>query len=294
MMSPRRTLPLPLALIAAGALIMSACGGDGDAGSATTVAATEAVTADGFWARTPAQGRMMTAAYGEIRNDTTREVTVASVRADAGPAELHETLTDAAGMMSMRERPEGFVLAPGEVLEFVPGGLHVMLLDLDVPALLAAGEVRLSFEITGWGVLEVSAPLRESTMPEADHDHGDHEHGDDHEHHHGPEGMAGTRLDVEALHRLDDDLHAGIFDEDAQRQVVADALATLAVIEIPDGFDLAQLIAALEALDQALADGEIDEAADWAFVVHDLAHQIEPHHDHDHSHSHSHSHGHNR
>jgi hypothetical protein len=62
--------------------------------------------------------------------------------------------------------------------------------------------------------------------------------------------------------------------------VVADALATLEVMEIPEGFDLEGLVFALKNLDQALIEGDVELGAEWAFVVHDLAHALVPHHSH--------------
>jgi copper(I)-binding protein len=65
-----------------------------------------------------------------------------------GRAELHETTLDD-GMMRMRP-VEALVLRPGEERVLAPGGLHVMLLDLESP--LAVGdsvEVRLRIEGVG-------------------------------------------------------------------------------------------------------------------------------------------------
>jgi hypothetical protein len=168
----------------------------------------------------------------------------------------------------MRERIDGFVLAPGATLTFEPGGAHVMLFDVDMLGLRLAQTVNLEFEIIGWGPLEIAAPVRELDHIDAS-DHGDH-----------MTGAAGEALDVGALHRLDDDLHAGTFDPETQRQVVADALATVVVTEFPAGFDRDALISALENLDNALIAGDVRTAAEWAFIVHDLAHALEPLHSH--------------
>lgn len=265
-----------------GVLALSGCGGtvrtDGTAGTVGAVgtesdssvveSSVGAVTGVDLWVRMPAVGQTVAASYGHITNGTEREVTVRSVRSALGRAELHETTGDAQGVMRMRERTEGFVLAPGATLTFEPGGAHVMLFDVDMLGLRLAQTVKLEFEIIGWGSLEISAPVRELDDGN-DSDHGDH-----------MTGAAGEALDVGALHRLDDDLHAGIFDPETQRQVVADALATLEVMEVPAGFDRDALIAALDNLDQALIEQDIEAAAEWAFIVHDLAHALEPLHSH--------------
>ncbi len=250
-----------------------------------------AVTAAEMWVRMPAVGQTVAAAYGQISNDTAQMVTVATVHSGLGRAELHETVSDtpgtdtpgtgSGGVMRMQHRSEGFELAAGAKLTFEPGGAHVMLFEVDVLGLRLAKTVTLDFEIFGWGTLSVEAEVRElDHMNHEDHeDHEQHDHGHDH----GQDpltGEAGDRLDVGALHRLDDELHAGILEVDAGRQVVADALATLKVIDIPEDFDLPALIRALENLDDALTNGDIDLAAEWAFIVHDLAHALEPHHSH--------------
>jgi copper(I)-binding protein len=229
------------------------------------------VRAVDMWVRMPAVGQSVAAAYGMIINDTLEEVTVVAVRSDLGRAELHETTADPQGVMRMRHRTEGFVLAPGASLILEPGGAHVMLFDVDMLGLRLAQTVNLQFEIAEWGTLEVAVPVRELDE-DSEHDHGEHS---DHIF-----GEAGESLDVNALHRLDDDLHAGIFDPVTQRQVVADALATLADIEVPLTFDRDALISALENLDQALIAGDIATAAQWAFMVHDLAHALTPDHSH--------------
>lgn len=259
-----------------GVLALSGCGGtvrtDGTVGtggdSPVVESSVGAVTGVDLWVRMPAVGQTVAAAYGHITNGTEREVTVKSVRSALGRAELHETTGDAQGVMRMRERTDGFVLAPGSTLTFEPGGAHVMVFDVDMLGLRLAQTVNLEFEIIGWGPLEISAPVRELDHSD-DSDHGDH-----------MTGVAGEALDVSALHRLDDELHAGIFDPETQRQVVADALATAGVAEFPADFDRDALISALENLDNALIAGEVRTAAEWAFIVHDLAHALEPLHSH--------------
>jgi periplasmic copper chaperone A len=275
-------------LVLAGVVLVGAgagCAGDNEADAGPVVETTSTVQdlssnqvrGMDMWVRMPAVGQRVAAAYGAIINDTDTEVTVVAVRSDLGRAELHETIADPQGVMRMRERTEGFVLAPGASVTFEPGGAHVMILDVDMLSLRLAQTVNLEFEIANWGTLEVVAPVRE--LEGNDHsDHSDHsDHGDHGDH---ITGEAGDSLDVNALHRLDDDLHAGIFDPVAQRQVVADARATLEVMEVPVGFDRDALIAALDNLDQALVEQDIEAAAEWAFIVHDLAHALEPHHSH--------------
>lgn len=285
-----RTGAIGLALLAGVLLVGVGCasddlsGGNGDGRSfvATTssvpIESSPQVRGVDLWVRMPAVGQTVAAAYGEIINDTDAEVIVRSVRSDVGRAELHETTSDPQGVVRMRERTEGFALAPGVTLTLEPGAAHVMLFEVDMLSLRLAEVVTLEFEIADWGILKVSAPVRELDAPS---EHAEHAEQAEHaEHDEQMAGEAGLALDIAALHGLDDDLHAGIFDPDVQRQVVADALATLAVIEVPADFDRDALISALETLDQALIAADVPVAAQWAFIVHDLAHALEPHHSH--------------
>jgi copper(I)-binding protein len=89
----------------------------------------ETLVLEGAWVRAMPPGRPMTAAYLTVANPSDATVTVTSVRASRGTASLHESRT-VDGQMQMRELSELTVPAQGRaVLE--PGGLHIMLMDLD-------------------------------------------------------------------------------------------------------------------------------------------------------------------
>lgn len=212
-----------------------------------------------MWVRMPAVGQTVAAAYGRITNNTATEVTVMSVRSDVGRAELHETTSDPQGVMKMGERTDGFLLAPDATLSLEPGRAHVMLCEVDLLSLRLAEAVTLEFEIADWGILEISATVR----------------GLDH-----MTAKPAESLDINALHQLDDDLRDGVLDPVSQRRVVADALTTTAVVQFPADFDTAAVISALYKLDEALIAEDVRTAAQWAFIVHDLAHALEPLHSH--------------
>jgi hypothetical protein len=81
------------------------------------------------WSRETPPGTPVGAAYFSLRNETS--VTIVLVGADtavAERAEFHETMMHD-GLMTMHHHEE-FVLEPGAMLEFVPGGNHVMLMGL--------------------------------------------------------------------------------------------------------------------------------------------------------------------
>lgn len=78
-------------------------------------------------------------------------------------------------VMKMRELPTGLVIAAGDTVNLVPGGLHVMFMDLTGP--LVEGEtiaVRLTFEVAG--DVDVQMPVgapNQKTMDMGQMDMGD-------------------------------------------------------------------------------------------------------------------------
>jgi hypothetical protein len=81
-------------------------------------------------------GQPTTAAFLHVTNDSARARRLTGARcAAAGRIEIHEHVHAGAGMM-MRSRAD-VPLPPGQRVEFAPGGMHLMLIDLTAP--LAAG-----------------------------------------------------------------------------------------------------------------------------------------------------------
>jgi copper(I)-binding protein len=78
----------------------------------------------------PAATGGTSAAYFTYSNKLEKADTLLSVQADvAGMAQVHESYETDGGMMGMREQKE-IPISPGEELQFKPGGLHVMLMNL--------------------------------------------------------------------------------------------------------------------------------------------------------------------
>ncbi|KIT16162.1 copper chaperone PCu(A)C [Jannaschia aquimarina] len=96
----------------------------------------------------------------ENRGDTDDTLISASIAGGvAGMVQLHEMAMDG-DVMRMREVEGGIVIPAGESVSLMPGGLHIMLMDLQTPLEVGAEhEVTLSFEEAG----EVTL-----TMPVAD------------------------------------------------------------------------------------------------------------------------------
>lgn len=111
------------------------------------------------WAR-PALTGQTSAIYLTIDNPNRAADALHGASTDvAGAAELHQSVQDSQGVMSMH--PQHGVDVPGEdQVIFAPGGLHIMLVNLNQD--LKPGdtiELRLDFEKTGEIVIQV--PVKE-------------------------------------------------------------------------------------------------------------------------------------
>ncbi len=151
-------LPAVAAVALASGLV--ACGDDGNDPGAGDAG----VTVDDAWVREPAAGQTNSAAYGVITNGTDGEVTLVGASTDdvsAEAIEIHETVVDDEGVMSMQEREDGFTIESGGSLTLEPGGPHVMLLGID-PAEIT-GEIQLTFDFEGAEPVTVTAVVRELT-----------------------------------------------------------------------------------------------------------------------------------
>ncbi|MFJ6112298.1 copper chaperone PCu(A)C [Dietzia maris] len=76
-------------------------------------------------------GGAMAPVFGIVRNQSDADVRLVEVTsAVSGEAELHETVSGAAGGSMMRAREGGFVIPAGGELVFEPGGNHIMLMGV--------------------------------------------------------------------------------------------------------------------------------------------------------------------
>ena len=94
-----------------------------------------------LWVRATVPGQPVAAAYGAIKSGT-RLALVTVTSPVARRCEIHQMKTEG-GMMRMRAVKE-LPMGAGKVVELAPGGLHLMLLDLDKP-LTAGATVPLTF-----------------------------------------------------------------------------------------------------------------------------------------------------
>ncbi len=122
------------------------------ASACTSVASAPVVS--GAWVRMPAAPGQPTAAYLVLTNGTGRDDTLLSASSPAaGKVEIHQTTTSN-GMTGMQP-VDRVVLPAGASLEFAPGGMHLMVMDVSQP--LAVGgkfELDLVFERAGKVVIQ--------------------------------------------------------------------------------------------------------------------------------------------
>ena len=298
----------------------SACGSDStDVASESGQPSAEvtSLTVSDAWSRQPAAGQTVAAVYATVSNPTDADVAIVAASSPVTPdVELHETVSNDDGTMSMRQVTEGYVVPAGGELVLAAGGAHIMLIGID-PATYPVDQVEVTIELDGGESVSFEASVQalagdsasamddmdhehdhgaaddhehDQDTDENEHDHGaadenenEHDHGaaDDHEneHDHGAddEASADDPLDVRWLHELDDELADGTLDPDRQRSVIAPFIAHYEEMAPAEATDEAELLAALRDLDQALVDQDLDRAAALAKAAHETAHHIEGH-----------------
>lgn len=133
-------------------LLLSACSPSGDE--------TEIVVANP-WVREPPPGRTVAAGYLEIHNRGGQaRALIAAQSPNASRVEMH-TMTHADGMMRMRE-VEAVEVPAGGTAKLEPGGLHLMLFDIDTAEIGNHVPVTLTFD-DGWQI-EARFPVRRPDM----------------------------------------------------------------------------------------------------------------------------------
>ncbi len=102
----------------------------------------------------------MTGVFGTLTNAGDEELVLTKVESSAaGMIELHETVTSGS-TATMREIDGGFVIPAGGSLELVPGGNHIMFMDLAKP-LLAGDEVELTLTFADDSTVETSVLVKD-------------------------------------------------------------------------------------------------------------------------------------
>lgn len=183
----RSTVALAAAGVAVAALL-TGCGDSSSASDAADAAASPAASVDevsvhDVWVRSTqdTEDPSMSAAFMVIDNATDADVTLTGASTPvAGMTQLHEMAPsgDADGAMVMQQ-VDGITITAGRGKVLEPGGLHVMLMNVEDP--LAPGdEVELTLEFSDGSTQTLTAPVKEFTEEE-DHYHSpgtdeDHDH----------------------------------------------------------------------------------------------------------------------
>lgn len=184
---------------AVAALLLAGCGGaDTTDSTPQTPAATASPTAGAAaaegdaaltvidpWAK--ATDEHMTGVFGTLVNESDQPLHLVGAEAEiAGTAELHETAEDGTGSTLMQEKEGGFVIEPGQSLELVPGGDHVMLMQL-TEEIEPGQEVLVTLEFADGSTAPLEAVAKEFAganevyeSDETEDEHGDHEDHDGH------------------------------------------------------------------------------------------------------------------
>jgi copper(I)-binding protein len=150
-------------VLATVALALAGCGttagaSPDDADGAAEPAGENVTLSDG-WVKAADSG--MSAAFGELTNAGSDDVTVVSATTEASSMlELHETVENESGEMIMREIEGGFVIPAGDTLALEPGGSHIMLMDLTDP-LEAGEEVTFTLTFADDSTYEFTAPVKD-------------------------------------------------------------------------------------------------------------------------------------
>ena len=102
----------------------------------------------------------MAPVFGTVRNQSNEDVRLVEVAsAVSGEAELHETVSGAAGGSMMREREGGFVIPAGGELVFEPGGNHIMLMGVQ-DSIRTGQEVTVTLTLENGDTSEIVASAR--------------------------------------------------------------------------------------------------------------------------------------
>ncbi|QNJ92319.1 copper chaperone PCu(A)C [Mycolicibacterium fluoranthenivorans] len=117
------------------------------------------VTVRDQWASAAESG--MAALFGTFANNGHHEARIVSATSPvAGRVEVHEVTADANGTKTMHPKPGGLVIPPAGTHDLVPGGDHLMLMDLKAP-LSPGADVPVTVTFDDGSTLDVTAQIRD-------------------------------------------------------------------------------------------------------------------------------------
>lgn len=117
------------------------------------------VTIENQWASSADTG--IAAVFGTFSNKSDHDVVITSGESPiAGRVEVHEVVPDSTGAMTMRPKEGGFTVPANGTRELIPGGDHLMLMDLKKP-LQPGADVSLNVVFEDGSTLPVTAQIRD-------------------------------------------------------------------------------------------------------------------------------------
>lgn len=109
------------------------------------------------WARETPPTASMTAVYFDLKNQGSKLDELLTVKSSVGKAEIHTMKMDD-GMAMMEELPSLPVPA-NSLVELRPGGIHLMLKDLNMP-LKAGQKIKLTLTFKSGQLLNITVPIK--------------------------------------------------------------------------------------------------------------------------------------
>lgn len=159
-------------LLLAGCATTPAESTESTSAAASGAATAAALTVTDPWAK--ATDEHMTGVFATLTNESDQPMQLVGAEAElAGMTELHETVDDGTGSTVMQEKEGGFTIEPGEELALVPGGNHVMLMQLS-EEIEPGQDVVVTLEFADGSTVELEAIAKEfagaNEVYEADED----------------------------------------------------------------------------------------------------------------------------
>ncbi|MGE0218725.1 copper chaperone PCu(A)C [Mycolicibacterium sp.] len=134
-----------------------------------------AVTFEEPWASTGHMG--MAAVFGTFVNDGHHDAHIVSGTSPvAGRVELHEVVPDASGTKTMQPKAGGITVPADGSHQLVPGGDHLMLMDLK-ETLQPGTDVSVTVTFDDGSTLPITAQVRDFAGGNEEYRPGGHDHG---------------------------------------------------------------------------------------------------------------------
>jgi copper(I)-binding protein len=125
------------------------------------------------WAKPTLEGKNLTAAFFDLKNNGKKETKFNSVKSSVGTAEIHN-MVEENGVMQMRHM-NSVTIPAGKAVSFKPKQMHVMLMQLDKP-LKEGDKVDLTLSFENGDSIKSSCPVKNPVVSENHEDHSGHSH----------------------------------------------------------------------------------------------------------------------